>query len=1184
MQHGAKRSGIQDEDSLPTDEELKAIRRGRMTKLSRGDSEMDGPYEQRNDSIRHLKGVLQRSPFIRAEWGNDGTRVSMLMDTGAEISLIDESVLTSVERESLGKPDVQPPQGVCGEVINFVGTLNKTVKIGGQVVRNHKFYVVRNCVVKYLVGIDFIYRLGRVTWDPSKEHLFIHETGKGVPLERMYRTTANTTLNNVCVAVVKEDVLINPGKECLVRCVAVGAQKDLEYMAEPTVSLGDEPVRPACCIVRVNNNEELWLRVINVSKVSEKLKNGETIAQLHPEFEAALPGQQVEPKGKRRVMQYQSGYYQMPLREEDAELTGFVTPDGHFQWTGRGTPFGLSGAPATFQRLMSGVLGSLNWEVALCYLDDILVWGTTWAEHLQRSRKVLQRIREVGMLLNPEKCTFGVRQIEFLGHVIGDGMLSINEARREELLRTPLPTTVTMLRKALGAFSYVQRWIPGMADLAKPLYELLDKDGRKELKWTPETRAAFERLKEQVVNPPSLYLPDFSRPFVLVTDASGVGTGAMLAQRDQLQPQGPLKPIAFFHHTLSSAERNYSTTDRELLAIVLAVKKFRVYLAGNRFDLITDHRALAWINQSLDLNNVQGRRGRWLEFLQQYPFNPVHRAGKSPELAMADYLSRVGHGEQVAALRIASLAMYQAETDSAYRLFPMLSENDIREAQRTCPAVGKYLEAREAGKNMDKPSNNEARALWQARDRLTVLADGIVRYNNYKGRSTKDSPLGKNCQLLVVLPQSLRRRYLELVHDSPLGGHMGRDRTWDRVRTMVWWPGVQSDVAKYVAGCDTCQRAKHSRKGKAPLKKTEVPDQPFQRIQIDFVGPIQASVPEGFVYVLAIQDVLTRYVKLVATLDNSAETAVQVLIDEWITQFDLPEVIGSDQGPHFTAIVFETICRELGIEHARGSPEHAQSQGQVERQNQLFANIRAVCNRNPASWPRAMHAVTFAHNTSVNRTTGVSPHELVFKQQARRPESFLLPKNPEKDDEWIPGTIEDTANAGQTRSDAKKLDETFKLVKRRISAEQDKRGRRTKTSMKRPYRIGERVRMRLTPNARNKRGGKKLADLKSEGYIVIERHGNTYKVRPEDNPNGRIKQRHYNELESAPRQILPWETDSTEDQADSSDSRDTDSEVERPRRSQRRKQPPKRLQVDGHCKRYEQHEITVTETNELSDE
>ena len=184
----------------------------------------------------------------------------------------------------------------------------------------------------------------------------------------------------------------------------------------------------------------------------------------------------------------------MPLREEDAELTGFVTPDGHFQWTGRGTPFKSSRTPATFQRLMSGLLGSLNWEAALCYLDDILVWGTTWAEHVQRLQKVLQRIREAGMLLKPKKCT--------LGQVIGDGILSINEARREELLRTPLPTTVKMLRKALGAFSYVQRWIPGMADLAKPLYELLDKDGMKELKWTPERRSAFERLKEQVLNPP----------------------------------------------------------------------------------------------------------------------------------------------------------------------------------------------------------------------------------------------------------------------------------------------------------------------------------------------------------------------------------------------------------------------------------------------------------------------------------------------------------------------------------------------------------------------------------------------------------------------------------------------------------------------------------------------------------
>ena len=192
--------------------------------------------------------------------------------------------------------------------------------------------------------------------------------------------------------------------------------------------------------------------------------------------------------------------------------------------------------------------------------------------------------------------------------------------------------------------------------------------------------------------------------------------------------------------------------------------------------------------------------------------------------------------------------------------------------------MGKYLEECETNQHMNNPDNSEAKALWEARDRLTVLVDGIVRY--YKGRSTVDSPLGKNRQLLVVFPQNLHCRFLKLVHDSPLGGHMGRDRTWDRVRAMVWWPGVQSDVAKYVADCDICQRVKHSKKGKAPLQKTEFPNRPFQRIQIDFVGPIQASVPEGFTYVLAMQDVLTRYVKLVATSDNAAETVVRVLIDE----------------------------------------------------------------------------------------------------------------------------------------------------------------------------------------------------------------------------------------------------------------------------------------------------------------
>ena len=222
-------------------------------------------------------------------------------------------------------------------------------------------------------------------------------------------------------------------------------------------------------------------------------------------------------------------------------------------------PFGLLGAPSTFQRLMAAILGNLNWTAALCYLDDVLVWGSTWEEHNTRLRAVLEKMRDAGVLLNPEKCCFGVRQAEFLGHVVSNGTISLSKARTKALLDTPRPTIVTLLRKAGGgAFAYVQRWIPGMDTIAKPLYNMMNGNKNKPIQWDREAAEVFETLKHQVASSPVLKLPDMKKPFVLVTDASDVGTGAMLAQRSD---GGQLAPVAFSHHTLSQAERNYPVTD-----------------------------------------------------------------------------------------------------------------------------------------------------------------------------------------------------------------------------------------------------------------------------------------------------------------------------------------------------------------------------------------------------------------------------------------------------------------------------------------------------------------------------------------------------------------------------------------------------------------------------------------------
>ena len=185
------------------------------------------------------------------------------------------------------------------------------------------------------------------------------------------------------------------------------------------------------------------------------------------------------------TMDLKSGYHQMPLRKEDREMTTFIAPWGQFQWK-RGCSFGLSGAPSSFQRMMSVILGDCQFKEALCYLDDIIVWGRDWSEHMSRLCRVLEKLRVAGLVLSTSKCVFGARRIEYLGHVIEEGQVRIREHQVQQLRSLKRPKTILKLRQALGAFCYVQRWLTGMSEMAKPLYEALQLDGRQRLIWTRE--------------------------------------------------------------------------------------------------------------------------------------------------------------------------------------------------------------------------------------------------------------------------------------------------------------------------------------------------------------------------------------------------------------------------------------------------------------------------------------------------------------------------------------------------------------------------------------------------------------------------------------------------------------------------------------------------------------------------
>ena len=255
------------------------------------------------------------------------------------------------------------------------------------------------------------------------------------------------------------------------------------------------------------------------------------------------------------------------------------------------------------------------------------------------------------------------------------------------------------------------------------------------LQWSEKASLAFETLKRQVASAPVLQLPDMKRPFILVTDASDVGTGAMLAQR---RDGKHLVPVTFFHHTLTQAERNYPVTDRELLAVILAIKKFRVYLSGQPFDLITDHAALKWIN-SLAMDEIHGRRARWLDYLQQFPMRPIHRPGTSPELSMADYLSRIGHAELPKVMQCLSVQQEDSKNDGIHQLTTLFSIQELTEAQHKCPALGPVMrELREPGSVGSL--EEESKCILRKRARLRIGTDGVLRYSESKGRSTNQKP------------------------------------------------------------------------------------------------------------------------------------------------------------------------------------------------------------------------------------------------------------------------------------------------------------------------------------------------------------------------------------------------------------------------------------------------------------
>ena len=498
------------------------------------------------------------------------------------------------------------------------------------------------------------------------------------------------------------------------------------------------------------------------------------------------------------------------METESREKTAFATPQGLYEFLVM--PFGLKNAPAVFQRLMQRVFDGLNPEggkqFLAVYLDDILVFSTTLEEHLAHLRKVIDRLQSANLKLKPSKCRFMKKEVEYLGHIVTAEGLRPNPRVTEAVQSFPTPENIQGVRRFLGMASYYRRFIAGFAKITQPLHHLTAKDVP--FQWVPECEAAFTELKSRLATPPVLAYPRFGEEFVLETDASILGLGAVLSQK---QLDRRLHPVAYASRALNPSEKNYCVTELETLAVVWGTTHFRSYLYGGDMTIITDHSA---VKPVLEAPNPTGKHARWWMRVHGSGIRSVHityRPGRDNK--SADALSRspvapapscgIGQDEvQVSAVAAVdselSVVPTNQDLSSLLELSPTAEDRalDYGGEQKKDPGLKELILYLSCEQLPDDPE--EAKKLV-AKASQFVFYDGILYYldHNRKGRRR------------VAVPLHLREKLMRESHGGVYGGHFAGPKLYNTLCQRWWWTGMYNDVMACCKKCPECASVQLSR-------------------------------------------------------------------------------------------------------------------------------------------------------------------------------------------------------------------------------------------------------------------------------------------------------------------------------------------------------------------------------------
>lgn len=605
-------------------------------------------------------------------------------------------------------------------------------------------------------------------------------------------------------------------------------------------------------------------------------------------------------------------YHQLELDEDCRHITTFITPLGLMRY--KRLLFGLSSAPEIFQKVMEFIIRGL--EGVLIYIDDIIVFARTHLQHEARLALLKKRLEDYNVKLNASKCVFSMTELDFLGFHITQNGIKVSQDKVDSITNFRTPKTVDELSSFLG------------------LIELTRKGHKFE--WMEHHQEAFMKIKSIIGKQEALALFDPSCPTYLFTDASPVGLGAVVVQKQNEQ----LRICAYASKTLSDTEKRYAQTEKEALAIVWGVERFHFFLFGIDFMILTDHRPLTYIFNATSKPCL--RIERWVLRLQSYSYKIQYVTGKNN---IADPFSRLMEQDNK---EIANFDSCETVINSIFSDINSISLNEIRNATKD------DIEIQEVVKHLSDGRWNKE--LWRYKLILTELSfeDGIL----FRGSR-------------VVIPKKLQNQTIALAHE----GHLGMVKLKKHLRERVWFPFMDKKIEQYVTNCFGCTLVSATDQFE-PITSTDLPSKPWTFLAIDFLGPFPSKE-----YILVVVDYYSRYIEIEIMSSITASNTFKKL-REIFARHGFPETIKADYGPQFRE-EFKNLCDQYDIKLIHSLPYAPHQNGEVERQNQGILKSIRISQALNRDWKMDLNDYLLAYRSTPQMTTNISPAELLFGRKIK---------------------------------------------------------------------------------------------------------------------------------------------------------------------------------------------------------